>query len=302
MSMLVIVNSASAGGRTAGRWPRIEAALRDAGVQFDHVFTEARGHAIELTLEALSAGRTTIAACGGDGTLNEVVNGLLDETGTQRAPGTRLGIVPSGTGGDFRKMFDIGTDPREAAAVLARGGSRPADAGLIEFADGSPSRRFLNVASCGVGHEVDRRMDGLFFKPGRVAYTLVIAWSILLYRSPNMRLKIDGMPVRGNFLSVAVANAKCFGGGMMIAPEAEIDDGLFDVVLNSSTRHSALARARRLYAGRHLDAPGSVMLRGRRIELEPIDDDRVGFDIDGEALGFAPATISVLPGALEVCA
>lgn len=305
MNVLAIVNGASAGGRTAGRWPAIAAAMAAAGLEVDAIFTDRPGHATELAVEALEAGRATIAACGGDGTLNEVVNGFIDADGRPRAQGARLAIVPSGTGGDFRKTLGIPADPAAAAAVIAAGGTRRIDAGLIEFGDDTPPRRFINIASCGVGYDVDRRINALRFKPGKLAYALVSGYSTLSYRPVRATVRVDGATVDGTFMSIALANGRCFGGGMLIAPEADPGDGLLDVVLTSTTRRGMLGGARRLYAGSHLAAPGSLMLRGAEITIEPAGTAGMGFDVDGEALGHAlggaPARIRALPGVLEIC-
>lgn len=299
--MLAIVNGASAGGRTAKKWPELAQALRDAGAEFDVAFTEGPGHASELVVEALGAGRETIAACGGDGTLSEVVNGLIDETGAARVPGALLGIMPSGTGGDFRKTVGIPVDPRAAAELLVSGRRRKIDAGLIGYQDGTAPRRFINIASCGVGYEVDRRINNLKFKPGKLAYALVSGFSTLSYKPVTATVRVDGSELRGTFMSIALANGRYFGGGMLVAPEADPGDGQLDVVLASVTRFRTIAGARLLYKGKHFEAPGSLLLRGRKIEILPEGEARMGFDVDGEALGFCPATITALAGVLEVC-
>jgi YegS/Rv2252/BmrU family lipid kinase len=301
MKLLAIVNAASAGGRTGRRWPQIEAALRTAGVDFDAVFTEGPGHAAELTIEALSAGRQLIGACGGDGTISEVVNGLIDEHGTARSKEVALALLPSGTGGDFRKSLGIDADPAAAAAVIAGGRRRRIDAGLIEYEDGERPRRFINIASCGVGYEVDRRINALSFKPGTMTYGLVSLYSTLRHRPVPASVTVDGAEVQGAYMWIALANGRYFGGGMMAAPEAELDDGMLDVVLASTGRIQSLTGARRIYSGTHIENPGVLMLRGRTIEIVPLKDAKMGFDVDGEALGLAPAKVSALPGALEIC-
>lgn len=300
MKLLAIVNGASAGGKTGKRWPQIEAALQSNGIEVEARFTEGVGHASELVTEALGQGHEAIASCGGDGTLSEVVNGLIDPSGAARAPGAKLAILPSGTGGDFRKTLGIDPEPASAAALIARGQTRRIDAGLIVFEGDDQPRRFVNIASCGVGYEVDRRINGLRFKPGKLAYALVSAYSILTYPPLPAKVRVDGAEVEGAFTSVSLANGRFFGGGMMIAPQADPSDGQLDVILSSTTRTRSILGAKHLYAGTHLARPGSTMLRGRKIEIEPLTDRRMGFDIDGEALGFAPATISALPGVLDV--
>lgn len=300
MSLLAIVNGASAGGKTGRRWPEIERALAATGIELETRFTEGRGHAIELVGEALAEGRNELAACGGDGTLSEVVNGLIDRQGVPRASGTRLAIIPSGTGGDFRKTLKLPTDPSDLGKLIASGRTRTIDAGLIEFAGGEEPRRFVNIASCGVGYEVDRRVNELKFKPGKLAYALVSGATIMRFKPVTATLCVDGTELTGTFISISLANGQYFGGGMHIAPEADPADGLLDVVLSTTTRSGMITGSRRLYAGSHLEAPGSVMLRGRTIEITPAEGVTIGFDIDGEALGRCPATVRALPGVLEV--
>lgn len=302
MKLLAIVNGASAGGRTGKRWPQIEAALKAAGVEFDAVFTEGPGHAVDLVIEALGAGRELIGACGGDGTLSEVVNGLIDEHGVTRVSRAALAILPSGTGGDFRKSLGIDADPTAAAAVIAAGRRRRIDAGLIEYADDQRPRRFINIASCGVGYEVDRRINSLRFKPGMITYGLVSLYSTLAYRPVAASVSVDGAEMQGTYMWIALANGRYFGGGMMAAPKAELDDGMLDVVLASTGRVQALTGARRIYSGKHIESPGMLMLRGATVEIAPLTGSQLGFDVDGEALGLAPAKVSALAGAIEVCA
>lgn len=300
MTMLAIVNGASAGGKTAARWAAIEAALANASIAVEAVFTEGPGHATELACEAVSAGRDKLACCGGDGTLSEVVNGLIDRDGKARVSDVKLAILPSGTGGDFRKTLGIDADPAAAAALIARGQTRTIDAGLIEYSDGSEPRRFVNIASCGVGYEVDRRVNGLRFKPGKLAYAAVSAYSTLTYKQPKLSVIVDGQKTTGTFISVAFANGKCFGGGMKVAPLADPSDGQLDVIMLATTRIKSLTGSRHLYAGTHLERDGATMLRGSVIEVSPLDDSAVGFDVDGEAIGFCPARIRALPGVLDV--
>ncbi len=302
MRLLAVVNAASAGGRTARRWPAIRAALEAAGIEVETAFTERPGHAAELARDGATSGRHEIvAACGGDGTLSEVVGGLIDATGTPVAPAVKLAVLPSGTGGDFRKTLEIPTDAAAGAAVIASGRTRQIDAGIIEYADGSEPRRFVNIASCGVGYEVDRRINELRVKPGKLAYALVSLRTTLAYTRVPASVRVDDEVVTGEFLSVACANGRYFGGGMHIAPDADPSDGLLDVVLSEAPPLRAVLDSRHLYAGTHIGRHGTRLLRGREVEITPEPDRKMGFDVDGEPLGFAPARLRCLPGVLSVC-
>lgn len=298
--LLAIVNGASAGGKTAGRWPAVEAALAAAGVEVEVAFTEAPGHAGEIAAEAAAAGRSAIAACGGDGTLNEVVNGLIDETGAPRGAGIKLGVLPSGTGGDFRKTLGLSAEASEAAAVIARGNTRRIDAGIVEYADGTVPSRFVNIASCGVGYEVDSRINALKVKPGKFAYAMVSLRATIPYKPVATTVRVDGEEISGSYAWIAFANGQYFGGGMHAAPDADPSDGQLDVVLCELSGLRAVFESRHLYAGTHVSRAGTTVLRGNQIEVVPDPERQMGFDVDGEAMGFAPATIRALPGVLDV--
>jgi YegS/Rv2252/BmrU family lipid kinase len=299
MKLLAIVNGASAGGRSGKRWPQVERTLRAAGIEVEAAFTERRGHAIELVTEALASGHRQLASFGGDGTLSEVVNGLVDEHGEVRAADAKLAILPSGTGGDFRRTLSIPGDLGAAVQLIVSGRTRRLDAGIIEHTDGT-TRRFVNIASAGVGYEVDRRVNALKVKPGRLAYAWVSLRATLGYKSVPARVSVDGTEVSGRYFSIAFANGQYFGGGMHVAPEADPADGQLDVVLSETSGLRAVLQSRHLYAGTHLKLDGVTQLRGREIELTPEPGHKMGFDVDGEPLGFAPAKIRALPGVLNV--
>ena len=177
-----VVNPASAGGRTGRWWPQIEAELRLAGIDFELRKTTASGEATTIARAALAEGVGRVVACGGDGTLNEVVNAFLDGDGTPASvPDAVLGVVPSGTSADFCKTAAIPDDPVGAAAVLARGETRRVDAGRIEYSDGT-TRCFVNVADCGVGGEVVRRVNAAKHRPrGKLPYALAVMRTVTAY-------------------------------------------------------------------------------------------------------------------------
>ncbi len=299
---LVVVNPHSAGGRTGAAWPALEAELRRAGVEFDVHRTGARGEATEVTRAALAGGASRIVACGGDGTLNEIVNGFLDPDGRPVATDAVLAVLPSGTGGDFAKSAGIPSDPAGAAAVLARGESRVIDAGRVDFPDGT-HRSFVNVADCGVGGEVVRRVNAARRKPrGKLPYLLAVAGTVLTYPAVHARVEVDGTAVEGAVASIVIANGGYFGGGMHVAPQADLADGQLDVILGTAGRLASLAGSRRLYSGEHIGHPGTIALRGAEVRITPLGSRAMPFDVDGEHVGAAPAAIRVLPGALRLCA
>ncbi|HXA30291.1 MAG TPA: diacylglycerol kinase family protein [Candidatus Angelobacter sp.] len=304
---LVIVNPASAGGRTARQWPLLQRCLVDAGVDFEARITAQPADAIALTREALREGVNRVVAVGGDGTLNELVNGWFDpQTQQPINPDAALGLLPSGTGGDFRKTAGIPLNHAAAAALLARGDTRRIDAGRIDYhGGGAPAPRwFVNIADCGIGGDVVHRVNrSRKHAGGTMTFLYHSLAALMTYGSRLVRVDVDGEVAEGPMQNVVVANARYFGGGMQIAPQAALDDGLFDVVtIGHLTRRRSLTGMGRLYKGRHLGRPGIGFSRGRVVTVTPLEQRPVLFDVEGEQVGRAPATLTCLPGALRFCA
>jgi len=304
---LVIVNPASAGGRTGKDWPRVQRCLVDAGVDFVPRITSASGDATRLAREALREGYQRIVAVGGDGTLNEVVNGFFDpETREPVNPEAILGMLPSGTGGDFRKSAGIPRAHATACALLARGDVRSVDCGRIDYhGGGAPAPRwFVNIADCGLGGDVVHRVNKSRKAAGGTATFLYHSMAALMrFGSRMVRVDVDGQVHEGPMQNVVVANGQYFGGGMRIAPEARLDDGLFDVVLTSDLGlRRSLAGLPKVYQGKHIGRPGVTHLRGRVVIVTPLEQRPILFDVEGEQVGRAPATLTCLPGALRLCA
>jgi YegS/Rv2252/BmrU family lipid kinase len=304
---LVVVNPASAGGRTARQWPLVQRCLGAAGVDFVARITAAPADAVMLTREALREGFARVVAVGGDGTLNEVVNGYFDpETREPINPQACVGLLPSGTGGDFRKTAGIPMSHAAACALLARGDTRETDAGRIDYhGGGAPEPRwFVNIADCGIGGEVVHRVNASRKAAGGTATFLYHSLAALMtYGNRMVRVDVDGVVTEGPMESVVVANGRYFGGGMQIAPQALIDDGLFDVVtVTNHGRRRSLAGLPGLYRGRHLGRPGIGFSRGRVVTVTPLEQRPVLFDVEGEQVGRAPATLTCLPGVLRLCA
>ncbi len=305
---LVVVNPASAGGRTLRRWPAIERALNRAGIDVTAQLTIGPGDATTLTREAiLTRDIRRIVAVGGDGTLNEVVNGCFDGGCTPLAADLTVGLIPSGTGGDFRHALGLPTDPEAAAGLLASGTTRAVDVGRVAFPDGTV-RHFINIADCGLGGEVASRVNRRRRRGGGLAGTAVFLGvsvaTLLSYRGRDLILTLDGETIHRKVQQVIVANGSHFGGGMHIAPGAEPDDGLFDVVIVADiSRLGSIRAVPRLYRGTHLSLAVVEVHRARSIdiaaapgELPPL------FDVDGEQVGRAPAQITICPGALRFAA
>ncbi|HZH89797.1 MAG TPA: diacylglycerol kinase family protein [Pyrinomonadaceae bacterium] len=307
----MIVNPGSAGGATGRAWPRLASDLRAHFGAFNCVFTERAGDATAIAERESAAGRRLIIACGGDGTMSEVANGIL-----QSSADAELGILPSGTGGDFRRTLDIPKRGADAAAALAKGRSVRMDVGRVEFQDRAgvrAERYFLNVASCGMGGEVIRRVEenassllasaSRRVAGGQAAYAIASLQSAVSFTRPTLRIRLDDHPeFRLAVVNLCIANARFFGGGMKIAPVAKLDDGLLDIVaVGDLDTLRILTNVYRLYLGTHLGMREVRHAHARRIEVSADKaDDSVLIEIDGELAGTLPATFEILPRALRV--
>jgi len=301
----VIVNPKSQGGRLGKRWPEIAETLTRA-FPYDVVHTSGVGDATKLAREALSNGAERIVAIGGDGTINEVTNGFFDG-GKPIAPDASLAIIPFGTGGDFRRTLELPSEPSAAARVIAANHKKKIDVGKLELTghDGKPAlRMFINIASFGVSGHLDRMINEGGKKLGRIGYFTTGVRATLSYKNQRVQLVFDGNVkdrVEVTAYNVAVANGKFFGGGMKIAPDAELDDGMFDVTVVGDLGIVQLMTgfARQVYSGAHVKTKGISVRRARVVEAEAIDPkEKVEFDVDGEHLGRLPARFEVMPQAL----
>ncbi|MDQ3755416.1 MAG: diacylglycerol kinase family lipid kinase [Acidobacteriota bacterium] len=307
---LVIVNPSSAGGATARVWPHMASDLREHFGPFNCVFTERSGDGQRIAAREAMAGRRLIVACGGDGTISEVANGILAS-----AAETELGILPSGTGGDFRRTLGIPTRTADAALCLKEGRTELIDVGRVEYLNRRgelETRFFINVASCGMGGEVVERAKrekprlwaGISsnFWQGRATYAAAALRTTLTFEKPTLAVSLDQKReqrlVTANF---CVANARYFGGGMKITPEAKLNDGLFDVVaIGDTSALDILTNVHRLYLGTHLGMKNVYHAHARCVSVRNVVDEKVLLEVDGELVGTLPATFEILPRALRV--
>jgi len=298
------VNPASAGGRTGRGWPVVAARLRAAGLDFDVVLTSCRGEATELSRQGLADGRALVVAAGGDGTINEVANGFF-QAGEPVAAGTRLGVLPMGTGGDLRRTFGFPLDVDRAAAVLRAGRGRRIDAGRVTCTgpDGvTMVRHFVNIADAGIGGDVvDRVNRGRRLVNGELTFLWASIRTLVAWRNRPMRIVIDGRVRELVAQQVVVANCGYFGGGMCVAPRAEPDDGLLDVVVAGDLgvweNVRGLGHIRR---GTHLERGSAKLSHALAERVEVSSPDPVRVDADGEQPGVLPAVFEVQPAALEL--
>lgn len=310
MSAFVIVNPRSRSGKTRRAWRTLEPALASVYPYMSVAFTRRRGEATALVAAALREGHSEIVAVGGDGTINEAVNGFFDAEGSAW-PDAVLAFVSSGTGSDFRKAFDLDDSGLDAVAHLKQAHVRPIDIGRARFLsrDGVPrTRYFANIASFGLsGIIVDAvnrsRLVKLF--GGEVAFAFHSFLGLMRYNGRAVRLIVDSsFDEIVDISTVAVANGRTFGAGMQVAPDAKPDDGQFDVVIiNNGPTAQMLADMKLIYTGEHLGNPNVRVIRGRKVVAAPVAETRgrpVLIETDGETVGRLPATFEILPRALNV--
>ncbi|HEX8283037.1 MAG TPA: diacylglycerol kinase family protein [Pyrinomonadaceae bacterium] len=310
---LIIVNPASASGATGEAWPGLASAVRRHFGPFEVAFTRRGGEAVEIAEREARDGRRFVIACGGDGTVSEVANGILRAGADTPEAGAELGLLPSGTGGDFRRTLGVPARAADAARALREGVTRPLDAGRVTFLNErgeEESRFFVNVASFGMGGDVINRVKSRSGLPagaarvlgGKASFAAAALHAALTFEKPAVRVSLDGGAV--SQLTVAnfcVANARYFGGGMKIAPNAKVDDGRFDVVaVGDVSALAVLANSYRLYLGTHLGMQEVRHALARSVRAEPASGDVVKLEVDGELAGRLPAEFEILPRALRV--
>ena len=305
---LIIVNPKSAAGSTRDKWSAIASVLRTHFGPFTVAFTKGPGDGIDLARRSAESGRKLIIACGGDGTVNEVANGIL-----LSGNDVEMGVFPSGTGGDFRRTVRMPAEPREAARALKNGSTKKIDVGKVTYTDengGSAERYFLNVSSFGLAAGVIGRVKSatsLDWLPadnirGRASFALSTLQEVVALQTTTARVKIDDGEERSiGTVNFCVANARFFGGGMKIAPKAKISDGFLDVVNIGDIRTAKIIlNAYTLYRGTHLDLPEVKDTLAKRIEARPLNGEQIPIEIDGELGGFLPAAWEIVPSALNL--
>ncbi len=300
---LAVVNEHAGGGAMADVFRRLEHPLRDAIGDFDVAFTDMTGHAIGIVRKALSEGYTRIMVGGGDGTLNECVNGFFSDDGEALAPDAELALLSGGTGGDFRKTVGLRSS-EDALAALRNGRTQAVDVGRVTFVSpaGPAARCFINIASFGMSGLVDRNVSAFKQFGGKAAYFGATLKSMWGWRNPRVTLTLDGEPMPPRpIITVAIANGRYFGGGMKVCPDARLDSGVFEVgVLGDLGRIELMLLSRSMYDGTHVYHPKVLMRRAKVVEAMPEAGQNVYLDIDGEALGTLPARFELMPAALKL--
>ncbi len=298
----VIVNP-NAGRRKGEKdWLEIARLLNEAGIDFTSVFTDHPNHAMRLARKHIESGFRKIIVVGGDGTLNEVVNGVFTQ---KRFPPQEitLAMISVGTGNDWGRSFNIPLDYKGAIEVIKRGKTVLQDIGRVHFQSKnlSKQRHFINMAGLGFDAMVAKRTNRVKEqgKSGPFSYLISLFASLISYKPTVARVKVDGNELKAGVFTMSVAICRYNGGGMMQAPNALPDDGLFDVtVVTSISRLRVIRSIRRLYDGTFLSIPQVRAFRGEKVEIE--SEQKMYVETDGESLGHTPMHFDILPLAIQV--
>ncbi len=290
----VIVNPFAGRGRGRRVWHRVRRAFEEAGVACRVHFTEAPRHATELAAQAAGQGWNAVVAVGGDGTVNEVVNGLL--AGAPQGTAPPLGIVPAGSGNDFVKLLDLPyRRPRDVVGRLLAGRVRAVDVGRAN------GRYFTNGVGWGFDGHVALEAQRVRRLRGLAVYVWALIKSLRRYRNAHMRVEVDGEVHEMVVTLAAVANGACYGGGFWLCPHAVIDDGWLDVCVGEAMSPARILRIVPLVMrGAHVGQPDVHFFRGRAVTLS--SDVPLPAQVDGEILDTALTRLhaEVVPRALQV--
>ncbi len=298
---LVILNPWAGKGTAGTRRAELEQALRDAGIEYVLYATHARGGATEIAWQGVERGIERIVVVGGDGTINEVVNGIKGaEAGTGKR--VQLGIVPLGTGSDFIRSFDHleANDISGAVRRLTDGNVQLVDLGRVQVGDHEP-RFFANGLGMGLDAQIAAEARKITKLKGIAVYFLAILRAIATYKAHAMTVRYDQSQVRRRLLFASVANGRMQGGGFNLTPDAKIDDGRLDLCLVDNLRLDEIVRhLPKVLEGTHTQLKQVTMGTATTVSVESAAPIPVATDGEVIATDARSITVEVVPGALEV--
>jgi diacylglycerol kinase (ATP) len=312
----IIVNPRAGRGAVERGWPAVRGVLDAGGVDYDVTITDRPGHGTEAARKAVEDGCTFAVAVGGDGTVHEVINGLMGEEGPLN-PATVLGVVAAGSGCDFVKTFGLPQDPADAANhLLGDGLWGKIDVGRIRCTgrDGAPHTRwFANIAEAGIGAEVVDAASRMPKFLGGSVYRIAALKTIAKFKPKAATIRIHGRTTRGKhgedetladltrdgtFSMLVVANGQFFGGGMRVAPRAVPGDGLFDVQVAHGPRGESVKAMQKMFKGEHIPSPHIAEYLASAVTVE--GEHPILIEADGEVVGTTPATFDVVADAIPM--
>ena len=297
--MVVIANPQAGRGTIGAELPEVERVLKDGGLDYRIVRTTHPGHATQAARDALEGGERYLVAAGGDGTIHEVVNGMLHDDQPVAADAV-LGVLASGSGCDFVKSFGLPGDAVQGALHLAGDSVRRIDIGKVTCAAGPAQtvRYFPNIAEAGLGAAVVARAARLPGFLGPAKYFCGFWLTLPAFHPGTVRLDADGQAFQWHAYNVVVANCRFYGGGMQISPKSEPDDGALDILVMVGPKSDAFTTLPKVYRGTHLPHRDIVEIRASRVRIET--DPPFPVEADGEVLGTTPATFEVIPTPIRV--
>ena len=295
---LAVVVNPHAGKRHVGEEiPELERNLRARGLDYRLLRTEGRGDAVRLTREALEGGNRFVVAVGGDGTVHEVANGMLDDEGKPVGDDPVLGVVAAGSGCDFIRTFGLPGDATRACLHLTGDNTYPLDVGKVTYttvSGGTDTRYFVNVAEVGLGAAVAARAERMSPRLGQAKYFFGFWLTLPRFKLANVRVQADRKTYEGSAYLVIIGNAQYNGGGMKVSPRSYPGDGVLDALVFKGPKSDSFTMIPKVYRGEHVPHDHIEEFRVKRQLV--IDADRpLPIEADGEVLGTTPATFEVLP-------
>ena len=297
---IVLIANARSGRKGTGRTlPEVRAHLEQRGLEYEVRPTEYAGHATHIAREALEDGRRFLVAMGGDGTIHEVVNGMIESDAAVN-PEAVLGVVAAGTGSDFIKTFGIPAKPGHAVAHLDGEECFPIDIGKASYLqDGDRvTRYFANIAEVGIGAETVARAERLPGWLGPTVYFFAFWMALRAFEPADVKVDLVDRVHEGRMSNLVVANGQFFGGGMKIAPKAAPTDGLLDIQIHNPSKRESVAIVPKVYKGEHIPHPD--IHEAKRVRVEIHSDRPLRVEADGEVLGWTPATFELLRDAIRL--
>jgi YegS/Rv2252/BmrU family lipid kinase len=291
-----LVNPAAENGAAGRLWPELAQRAATLGLRGDALHSERPGQLAELARRSAHDGARLLVAVGGDGTVNEIANGIAGVD-------VELAVIPRGTGWDFARTYGIPRRLEQAVEVALHGRTREVDLGRARYRawDGvGRESLFANIASAGMSGAIAKRANETSKAlGGKASYLWATLAVFARWRNGDVRVRVDDQEHSGRMHDVVVANGRYFGGGMKICPEAEPDDGRFDVLLiGDLTKRDLLLTLPKTYRGTHLPHPKATLLQGASVEVEAPEP--LPVELDGEQPGTTPARFEVMPRALRL--
>lgn len=298
-----LVNPNSGGGSVRRNWESISERIQKRIGNFNFTFTSAKGEGSSLATELVNSGTQVLVIIGGDGTVSEVVDGVMR---SKKPDSVSLVVLNLGTGGDFSKTLGVPGDLDMALQKIDHGKQKLVDVGKLLYKKDSGSdyieRYFINITGCGMAGAVVRSVNQSAKRFGGFSYYLSSLGNVLSYTNKPLRFRLDGGEwITRKVTTLAICNGQYFGGGMRVSPNSEIADGVFDItILNDWNLFQKAVYSKNLYNGTILQTSHVESYHCKKIEIEPIDTkDLAIIDCDGEDIGFIPMTVEVIPSAVR---